>query len=240
MTEEYAFPPYAKAIGESLDRFGGTRLETYKGQDIRPFWDLSRGSISSSFGYLLSAPKLEKIVFSAQTFHEKLECYTCSIWPSDEYALPIFSSFWAESEKGSYLLVDFYPTSDCICDLPYLAHYLDPLEDIYFDAADDFPTRSQRDPSWFRTFTSPYYITADVAPSTAHSQGKILTLFKDYIDVYHRLWEQDEPREPGAMSRILERKGAIRKMLYEEDPGGKMLEQALGAEMTDLYLKMMF
>ncbi len=72
--------------------------------------------------------------------------YGATVWPDDEYALPVYSSFWAESEKGSYFIIDFYPTADCICDIPYMEKYLEPLEDLYDKGKEHFPGLSTRDP----------------------------------------------------------------------------------------------
>ena len=91
----------AKKSLKVLEKFGGTKMETYKGKDIRPLWDLKGGPILWSYKYLYAAPKLEKIAITVQSFKDKLMCYTTIIWPDDHHALPVFSTFWAESEKGS-------------------------------------------------------------------------------------------------------------------------------------------
>ena len=140
MTEEYSFPPFEEEIKNLLDKFGGERMETYQGEDITPLWDLKGEGLPWSYKYLYTAPKLEKIVFAVQSFRDKLMSYGASIWPDDEHALPIFSSYWAESAKGSYFIVDFYPTADCICDIPYMEQYLEPLEDGFIKGMDYFPS----------------------------------------------------------------------------------------------------
>jgi hypothetical protein len=109
-----------------VDKFGGKRMETYHGEDITPLWDLKGEGLPWSYKYLYAAPKLEKIVFAVQSFRDKLMSYATGIWPDDVHALPIFSAYWAESAKGTYFVVDFYPTADCICDIPYMEHYLEP------------------------------------------------------------------------------------------------------------------
>jgi hypothetical protein len=240
MASKYSFPPFQEEIGKLVDRFGGTKMDSYKGHDISPFWDLTGGTITQSNSFLYDAPKLEKIVFSVQAYREKLMCYTLSIWPEDAHALPIFSHFWAESSKGSYFLVDFYPTADCICDADYLEHYLDPLDEAYSDAKEHFSETSNRDPSWFRSFTSPYYITADVSGSTQQTQTQILNTIAAYLKTYYALWEEDAPRDATYMARLLERKRAIRKMLYDYDPGGAMIRHAIGDKLADVFLDMLF
>ena len=240
MAEEYSFPQYGEKVQAIIDIFGGTRLETYKGRDITPLWDLKGGPLLWSYKHLYAAPKLDKIAVTVQSFRDKLMTYATMIWPDDDHALPIFSSFWAESEKGSYFIIDFYPTADCICDLAYLEQYLEPLEDVYDRGKKRYPGVSNRDPDWFRAMVSPYYINADFHPSTKTTQNQLMDLTLAYLDIYHRLWQEDEPRSAAYMQRLNERKEAIRANLRDKDPGGFMIEQAVGKELAELSLWALF
>jgi len=240
MTDGYQFPPYEKELAKVLDRFGGQKLTTLRGKDITPLWDLKGGPLLWSFKHLYAAPKLEKIAITVQSFRDKLMTYATMIWPDDQHALPVFSSFWAESAKGSYFILDFYPTADCICDIAYMEHYLEPLDPVYNQAHEHYHEISGRDPNWFRAMVSPYYINADFHPSTSTTQQRLLGYTVAYLDTYVRLWEQDQPREAGYMQRLNERKEAIRINLREKDPGGYMIEQAVGAELAELSLMALF
>ncbi|MCP4715499.1 MAG: hypothetical protein GY868_10305 [Deltaproteobacteria bacterium] len=242
MTEEYTFPAYEDRMMKIIEKFGAEKMETYKGVDIRPLWDMKGGGMAWSYKYLFAAPKLEKIIFSVQSFRDKLMCYTTIIWPKDEYALPVYSSFWAESAKGSYMLIDLYPLADLIVDLDYLEHYMEPLEDAHAKGAKNFPERPSpsRDPNWWRAMSSPYAITADFAPSTSESQENILSLAEDYLNVYCDLWQKEEVRDAAYLQRINERKQAIRQNLKDKDPGGVMLENSVGHELTELTLTALF
>jgi hypothetical protein len=240
MSEEYSFPPYGDEILKAIESFGGTKMETYNGEDITPLWDLKGGPILWSWKYLYSAPKLEKIVVAVQSFRDKLMTYMTAIWPDDKHALPVFSSFWAESAKGCYFIIDLYPTADCICDIPYLEQYLDPLEDIYTEGKKHFPNVSGRDSSWYRSLVSPYYINADFHPSTKDKQDRLLKLTLDYLKIYHSLWEKDEARNPEYMKRLNERKLAIRENMRAKDPGEVMIENAVGKEIAKLSLRVLF
>jgi hypothetical protein len=239
MSEEYSFPPYGEEVSKALEKFGGTKMETYKGKDIRPLWDLKGGPILWSYKYLWAAPKLEKIAHTVQSFKDKLMCYTTIIWPDDHHGLPVFSNFWAESEKGSYFILDFYPTADLICDIPYMEQYYEPLEDIYAEGKTHYPT-SSRDPNWFRAMVSPYFINADFHPSTKQQQDRLMKLLLDYLSVYHALWEKDEPRDAAYMQRLIERRQAMRWNMKEKDPGGPMVEHAVGHDLAELGLDALF
>lgn len=240
MADEYSFPPYQDTMQPLLAAFGGTRMESYRGLDVRPLWDLRGGSIPWSFKYLYAAPKLEKIVFSVQSYRDMLMTYTTLIWPDDSHALPIFSSFWAESAKGSYCIIDLYPLADCICDLSYLERYLDPLDDAYSRGLTHFREKSSRNPNWFHAMSSPYSIVADFGPSTQGTQQTLLDLTAQYLQVYTRLWQEDEARDDETMRPYNRRKEAIRTVMRENDPGGFMLEKAVGKERADLTLQALF
>ncbi len=240
MSDIFEFPPYEKEISSLLEQFNATKLDTYRGHELSTFENITGGSMNNSICRLYKAPKLEKIVFSLQKFREKLECYTFCLWPDDSHGLPIFSTFWAEGIKSSYFMVDFYPTADCVCNFPYLEQYLEPLEDRYDQAKKIYPMNSWRDPNWSRFICSPYYISSEVEPSSKESQEQIFDIIKSYINIYHELWEKDEPREADYMKRLIERREGIRKILYEFDPGGPMMENALGPVMAKSYLRLIF
>lgn len=239
MAEKYDFPSYGEVVGKALEKFGGTKMATYKGKDIRPLWDLKGGAILWSYKYLYAAPKLEKIAITVQSFKDMLMCYTTIIWPDDHHALPVFSSFWAESQKGSFFILDFYPTADLICDIPYMEKYYQPLEDIYAAGKAHYPT-SSRDPDWFRAMVSPYYINADFHPSTKEQQDCLIKLMLDYLNVYYKLWQKDEPRDDAYMQPLIRRRQAMRTNMLEKDPGGIMVEHAFGKEIADLGLEALF
>jgi hypothetical protein len=240
MSDAYSFPPYEEQMTVVLNKFGGTMMDTYGGEDITPLRDLKGGGLTGSFKYLYAAPGLEKIVFGVQTYREKLKTYTTLVFPDDHHALPVYSSFWAESQKGSYFIIDLYPTADCICDLGYMEKYLRPLEDLYDEGKKYFKGDSIRNPDWFRALISPYCISTEVSPSTKDSQDRILQLMTGYLDIYYRLWESREPCDDDYMRPLNARKTALRTVLKENDPGGIMLENAVGHELAELTLKALF
>lgn len=241
MTEEYSFPPFEEEIKNLLGKFGGERVETYQGEDITPLWDLKGEGLPWSYKYLYTAPKVEKIVLAVQSFRDKLMSYGASVWPDDDYALPIFSAYWAESAKGSYFIVDFYPTADCICDIPYMEKYLEPLEDSFAKGMDYFPSLgSGRNPNWFKALVSPYCLSGDFFPSTKETQGQVLELMTSYLTVYHDLWAKDQPRDPAYMKPLNARKNAIKQNFREKDPGGFMMIKAVGQDLADLGLRVLF
>ena len=239
--ENYIFPPYDEEIADIIKKFGGERMETYGGKDITPLWDLKGEGLNWSFKYLYAAPKLEKIVHAVQSYRDKLMVYGTIIWPDDKHALPVFSAFWAESAKGSFFLLDFHPTADCICDIPYMEKYLEPLEEIFYQGMEYYPHQGPgRNPNWYRALLSPYALSADIFPGTQEDQNRILELMKGYLTIYHALWEKDEPQDPGHMKPLIARREAMRTNLREKDPGGYMMEKAVGETMAELSIRAYF
>jgi len=237
--EQHAFPPYEEKMREALKPFNGKVMDFYQGKDIRPLQDLKGKNMESS-KYLYRAPKLDKISFAVHNFKGMLMSYGVIIWPDDEHALPTFSSYWAESAKGSYFIIDFYPPVDCIVDTEYMEHYLAPLEDLYEKGAKLFPERFGRSPDWFRALVSPYCLTADFAPSTKKTQDAILELTLGYLAVYIDLWKKDELRDPAYMKPLIQRRSAIKTTFIKNDPGVKMMELAVGYEMAEISIKISF
>ena len=235
MSEEYTFSPYAEKVREAIKEFGGTVMEQYRGYDISPLWD-QNGEGYSGFKYLYKAPKLEKIAFGVGSFREKLMSYALMIWPDDDHALPVYSSYWAESAKGSFFIIDCYPLADCIRDLPYLEKYLAPLEDIYGRGLEQFPPSKVRSENWFRAAASPYVITTE-ADATRENQERLMSLTLDYLKVYIDLWKKESPSPPEYMKELNARKEAIRKTFEARDSiGDVMLTRAIGKELAHLSL----
>jgi hypothetical protein len=237
--EQHAFPPYEEKVREGLKPFDGKAIDVYKGKDMRPLHNL-KGKNMDGHKYLYSAPKLDKISFAVHSFKGMLMSYGVSIWTDDEHALPTFSSYWAESAKGSFFLIDFYPPVDCIVDIDYMERYLSPLEGLYEKGTKLFPERFGRSTNWFRALVSPYCLSADFAPSTKKTQDAILELTLGYLAIYVDLWKKDEPRDPSYMKPLIERRNAIKKTFIENDPGGKMVELAVGPELAELSIMASF
>jgi hypothetical protein len=48
MAEEYSFLPYGEEVSKAIEKLGGTKMETYDGDDITPLWDLKGGPFSGA------------------------------------------------------------------------------------------------------------------------------------------------------------------------------------------------
>lgn len=237
--ENYTFPPYEEKIIKALKPFNAKQLDFYQGKDIRVFQEL-KGKNMESYKHLYEAPKLEKISFAVHNFKDMLMSYGVIIWPDDEHALPTFSSYWAESAKGSYFIIDFYPPVDCIVNPEYMNYYLKPLETLYEEGVKLFPEQFGRSPDWFRALVSPYCLSADFAPTTKRTQEAIMELTLGYLAIYIDLWKQDELRDSGYMQPLIRRRNAIKEIFRANDPGAKMMEVAVGDELAEFSMKISF
>ncbi len=79
-----------------------------------------------------------------------------------------------------------------------------------------------------------------MVPAQKQTQENILSLASDYLEVYYDLWKKDEPADAAYLERLRERKQAIRQNLKDKDPGGLMLENSVGHELTELTLEVLF
>ena len=61
-----------------------------------------------------------------------------------------------------------------------------------------------------------------------------------YLNSYYGLWKKDQPRDPEYMKSLNTRKDAIRTNFREKDPGEYMMVKAVGKELADLGLRVVF
>jgi hypothetical protein len=61
-----------------------------------------------------------------------------------------------------------------------------------------------------------------------------------YLKIYYDLWKKDQPRDPKYMKLLNARKDAVRTNFREKDPGEFMMVKAVGKELADLGLRVVF
>ena len=61
-----------------------------------------------------------------------------------------------------------------------------------------------------------------------------------YLTNYHDLWKKDKLRDPDYMQPLNRRKDAIKQNFREKDPGGFMMVKAVGQELAELGLQILF
>ncbi|KPJ55561.1 MAG: hypothetical protein AMJ42_06645 [Deltaproteobacteria bacterium DG_8] len=214
----------------SLDEEEAKRIATLKGNVIK-------GSINC-----YQAKKLEKICLVRLELVKRYYGNIITIWPADEYALPILIISMDENSDATHFFVDFMPLADCVMDSSYLQHYLDPLEPSwekykFIRDLPNFPDYEVNLYSWMRATASPYLITRRVPPNKPKGiRDDLLQLGVDYLKVYIDLWRHAEPQDEKYMSSLNQRKAKIREHFRTgKDPDGKFWwkgERYLGPDLT--------
>ena len=222
-TQSYGAPP-------SLDEEEKKRISKIKGNVIK-------GSINC-----YGAKKLEKISLVLLELVKKYYGNIITIWPADEYALPILLISMDESPDATHFFVDFIPLADCVMDPSYLQRYLDPLEPSwkkykFIRDLPNFPDYEVNLYSWMRATASPYLITRRVPPNKPKGvRDNLLRLGIDYLKAYMDLWRNAKPQDKKYMSSLNQRKAKIRELFRTgKDPDGKFWwkgERYLGPELT--------
>jgi hypothetical protein len=214
----------------SLDGEEAKKISQLKGNVIK-------GSINC-----YRAKKLEKITLVQLELVEKYYGNIITIWPADDYALPIVIISMDENPGATHFFIDFMPLADCVMDTSYLQNYLDPLEPSwkrykFIRDLPNFPAYEVNLYSWMRATASPYLITRRVPPNKPKGiRDDLLKLGTDYLKVYLDLWRKAEPQDQAYMSTLNQRKARIRQAYRtRKDPEGKFwwkAERYLGPELT--------
>jgi hypothetical protein len=201
-----------------------------------------KGNVIKGSMYCYQAKKLEKIALIQLELVEKYYGNIITIWPADEYALPILIISMDESPGATHFFVDCMPLADCVTDSTYLENYLDPLEPVwkkckFIRDLPNFPDYEVNLYSWMRATASPYIITRRVPPNKPKGiREDLIKLGVDYIKVYIDMWKSAEVQEPGYMNTLNQRKATLRNLFRtRKDPDGKFWwkgERYLGPELT--------
>jgi len=222
-THSYGAPP-------SIDTEEMKRIAQLKGNVIK-------GTVNC-----YRAQKLEKITLVRLELIEKYYGNIVTIWPANEYALPILIVSMDENPNATHFFVDCIPLADCVSDISYLEEYLDPLEPAwkqykFIRDLPNFPDYEVNLYSWMRAISSPYLITRRVPPNKPKDiRRDLLRLGVDYLKIYTDVWRKADPQDQRYMSSLNQRKGSIREQFRtRKDPDGKFWwkgERYLGPELT--------
>ncbi len=221
--KSYGAPP-------SLDKKEAESISQLKGNVIK-------GSITC-----YGAKKLEKISLVQLELVEKYYGNIITIWPADEYALPILIISMDENPSATHFFVDCMSLADCVTDFAYLENYLDPLEPAwkkykFIRDLPNFPDYEVNLYSWMRTITSPYLITRRVPPNNPKGiRGDLIRLGVDYLNIYLDMWKNAKLHDQQYMNSLNQRKATIREHFRTgKDPEGNFWwkgERYLGPDLT--------
>ena len=187
--KSYGSPP-------SLGKKESEKISRLKGNAIK-------GSITC-----YRAEKLEKISLVQLELVGKYYGNIITVWPADEYALPILIISMDENPSATHFFVDCMPLADCVMDSTYLKSYQDPLEPAwkhykFVRDLPNFPDYEVNLYSWMRAIASPYLITRRVPPNKPNGiRGDLLRLGVDYLKIYLNMWKKAEPLDQQYMNSL--------------------------------------
>jgi hypothetical protein len=222
--KSYGAPP-------SLDKKEAESIAQLKGNVIK-------GSITC-----YRAQKLEKITFVQLELVKKYYGNIITIWPADEYALPILIISVDENPSATHFFVDCMSLADCVMDTSYRKSYLDPLEPAwkkykFIRDLPNFPDYEVNLYSWMRAISSPYLITRRVPPNKPKGiRGDLIRLGVDYLKIYLDMWKNAKLHDRQYMNSLNQRKAKIREHFRRgKDPDGNFWwkgERYLGSDLTN-------
>jgi hypothetical protein len=127
MDEKTAWIPYADKMFEQLRQLPLTELSGWNGQAIT---SISLPGIHSVIR-VFSTDKLAKIALVSFCPGADLQYGLCTIFPKEEYRMPVFLSRWEERRSHIQSLVDFMPTVDILQDKDFRERYMESMGQLW-------------------------------------------------------------------------------------------------------------
>lgn len=121
--------PYYEKMRELLQNMSLTPLPECEG--INPDTLSAEGSDSRITINLYRSEKAQKAALCSLVVKDRTTIGFCTVFPSEQYILPIFLSKWVETPDRIEHLVDLMPTVDCVVDEPFRKGYLEPMGEFW-------------------------------------------------------------------------------------------------------------
>ena len=109
--------PYIEKMQEQLNQLALKEIHQ----------DLTAGKTLKAY----TADKIAKIAIGDCAIGDQRHIGICTIFPSENYWLPLYFSYWDEKAKEISLLVDIMPTVDSLIDEPFRIKYLDAIQPLW-------------------------------------------------------------------------------------------------------------
>jgi hypothetical protein len=117
MADGSTWAPYIEKMQEQLNQLALREIHQ----------DLTAGMTLKAY----AADKIAKIALGDCTIGDQKHIGICTIFPSENYWLPLYFSYWDEKAKEISLLVDIMPTVDSLVDEPFRIKYLDAIQSLW-------------------------------------------------------------------------------------------------------------
>ena len=160
-----------------------------------------------------AADKLAKIAIGDCAIGAEKHIGLCTIFPLENYWLPLFFSFWEEQEKKITFLVDIMPTVDSLVDEPYRIKYFDPIQPMWEKFA-HLPGIAPFEDDAVRAICSIVYTAAVVPVDKEGMRLAALAPHTEYLKNYIDLAKDAPPADGEAKVKEIQRKiNAVKKAL---------------------------
>ncbi len=212
MQEGIRWTPYLEKMQEHIDKLRLCDLKEWNGHDLAPVRTFKTARIEGGFK-AFSTEKVDKIGIGICKLNQELYCGLCTIFPDNDYDLPIFISSWVEREKEISLLIDFMPTVDTLVDEEYRRKYLESVQPLWEKYA-KLPGICPEENDDIRSLCSIIYTAAKLPVTNEGMRLAALAAHTEYLKCYLEFLRGATPITSVAKKReVTRKKEAVRKTL---------------------------
>jgi hypothetical protein len=181
------------------------------------------------------AKKVEKAVFSTIRIHaQSVAEQSVLVWPEDTYDLPIFWCNLSQMPNMNMAIFDFLPLMDVVVWPQYAEKYLKGLAQVKEQALgileDGIVDTVYELSTVIAHAISPCKVILKVTEAGA---ARVPRAVDEYSKAYITHWEEAEPLQvDGELDFCKRKKGAIKRLMKENDPGYPFMVKVFGEEKT--------
>lgn len=249
-TECQGFVPQVvtDVIGPVLEKLNPEPMKVLHGADITDLQEMKYPMMAGGIR-CFSAPKVEKIQVGSLVFMKRMAGNFLTIFPTDDYDFPVFSSEFIENPGNAHFLLDLHPLQDLCVDAlepkaenRYADRFLLPLEPLWKEYAD---VSNDVNPNWwFRAMLGPFHLTGRHKPTgdDRSNLARIVEVWGKYLDFYitHVIAKAQPVTDPVKKAFAKQRKQGLREIYATRDPGAGPLVVVLGKEKAKKVIDCLF
>ena len=191
MAEGIKWAPYIEKLQEQLNQRALREIHQ----------DLTAGKTLKAY----AADKIAKISIGECAIGDEKHIGLCTIFPLENYWLPLFFSYWEEQEKEISFLVDIMPTVDSLIDEPYRIKYLDSIQPVWEKFA-SLPGITPFEDDAVRAVCSIVYTAAVVPIEKEGMRLAALASHTEYLKSYIEFVKDAPPADGEAKVKEIKRK----------------------------------
>jgi hypothetical protein len=233
--------PYVESMKKQIDQHAIREIKEWEGYDLKRARDFKTARGQGSFKAYTSE-KIEKIGIGDCSINEEIHYAFCTIFPNENFDLPIFISTVEEGENEITFLVDLMPTVDSLIDEEYRKKYLEPME-LLWNRYANLPGICPVESDVIRSLCSIIYTAAQVPIDKEGMRLAALAPHTEYLKSYLDFLKEANPIVSDTKREEVKRKRqAIRKTLrtyYQELLKGP-LGKAMGGDIPERMIHIFF